>query len=226
MSVRTRRSARRCAAGGLAVVCALLTLPSSGTAQEAEAESASGFEITGSIGALTPLAKLADSGDTIRAEFSTKVAFAAELDYWFGAFGIGVVGGYSTPELTLQIAPDDDIGFPESIDLGSADYFTITGNLMWRPVLSGSATVVRPYLGVGAGLVSITYPQSDEFTGIADESRFAGSLFGGAHVSLSSGWFVRLDVRDYISSFDTEPFEQSKMQHDLVTTFALGYAFH
>ena len=45
-------------------------------------------------------------------------------------------------------------------------------------------------------------------------------------MEVSKGWFVRLDVRDYISKLDTEPFETTKTQNDLVTTFGVGYAFH
>lgn len=224
MSLRTIWKTRLAGAGLLTV--ALLVAPQGALAQEAEDERSSGFEVLGLIGVMTPLAKLADSGDTIRAEFSTKVAFGAEVDYWFGNFGVGVVGGYSSPELTIQLVPADSIGFTQAIQLGSADYWMLTGNLMWRPMLSGSATIVRPYLGVGAGMVSVTYAQSEDFPEIASETRFTGTLLAGAHVTLSKGWFVRLDVRDYISQFNTEPFEESKMQHDLVTSFGVGYAFH
>jgi len=45
-------------------------------------------------------------------------------------------------------------------------------------------------------------------------------------VELSKGWFVRLDVRDYISKLDTEPFAETKTQNDLVTSIGVGYAFH
>ena len=224
MSLRTIRKARLGGAGLLAI--ALLVAPQGARAQEAESERSSGFEALGLIGVMTPLAKLADSGDTIRAEFSTKVAFGAEADYWFGNFGVGLIGGYSSPELTIQLVPTDSIGFTQSIQLGSTDYWMVTGSLMWRPMLSGSSTIVRPYLGVGAGVVSITYPQSEDFPEIASETRFTGTLLGGAHVTLSKGWFARLDVRDYISQLNTEPFEESKMQHDLVTSFGVGYAFH
>lgn len=226
MSVRTRRRAEQAAGTMLAIAACLLAIPAGAGAQEAEDETASGLELTGFVGALTPLAKLADSGDTIRAELSTKVAFAAELDYWLGSFGIGVVGHYSNPELTIQIAPSDGGDFPTALQLGGVDYFTLTGNLLWRPVLEGSAAVVRPYFGIGAGIASITYPTSEDYPEISDETRFTGSLVGGAQVALRRGWFVRLDIRDYISSFDTEPFRESKMQHDLVTSIGVGYAFH
>jgi hypothetical protein len=42
------------------------------------------------VGGYLPLAKLADSGDTLSAEFSTKVAFGLGLQYWFGSFGVEV----------------------------------------------------------------------------------------------------------------------------------------
>lgn len=216
MSVRTHL---------LAAALALVAFPAIAGAQDADVQKPSHVEVVGSVGFMTPLAKLADSGDTIRAELSTKVAFTAEVDYWFGAFGVGVVGGYSSPDMTIQLVPADSVGFPVSLQLGPTDYWMLTGNVMWRPLLSGSATIVKPYLGIGAGIVSISYPDADEFPEIASETRFTGALFGGAHVALTKGWFVRLDVRDYISQFNTEPFDTSKMQHDLVTSIGIGYAF-
>ncbi len=206
-----------------------LAAPGTAIAQDADEAASQGLELSGFIGAMMPLAKLADSGDTIRAEFSTKLAFGGELDYWFGnGFGIGVTGGYSAPELTLQIV-GDTIGFTLPVQLGNTDYWTVTGNLMWRPNLAGSASVVRPYLGVGAGVVSVTYPALPselDFPPIESETRFAGSILGGAHIEISGDWFARLDVRDYISEFSTPPFSESKLQHDLVTSVFIGYSFH
>ncbi|MEK6255283.1 MAG: hypothetical protein N2B05_11355, partial [Gemmatimonadales bacterium] len=61
----------------VAIAAALMAfaIPSAATAQSADEEpSATGFELTGYIGAYLPLAKLAESGDSLTAEFSTKVA--------------------------------------------------------------------------------------------------------------------------------------------------------
>ncbi|MBT8461346.1 MAG: outer membrane beta-barrel protein [Gemmatimonadetes bacterium] len=212
--------------GMAAVTAALLALttPGAAMAQSADDEtSAGGFELTGYIGAYLPLAKLADSGDTLRAEFSTKVAFGLGLEYWFGSFGIAVNGNYTNPDLTLQIVEDE--GFPTSIPLGATELWMAAANVLWRPVLRGSASVVRPYFGAGPGVVKVMYPSDDGFD-IQDETRFAISLVGGAQVELSKGWFVRLDVRDYISKFDTEPFAETKTQHDFLTSIGVGYAFH
>lgn len=208
----------------IAAALVLMVVPGTAAAQSADEErSANGFELTGYIGAYLPMAKLADSGDTLRAEFSTKLAFGLGLEYWFGSFGVALNGNYANPELTLQIVEDE--GFPTSIALGSTDLWMAAANVLWRPQLKGSASVVRPYFGAGPGVVKVMYPTDDEFA-IQDETRFAISLVGGAQVELSKGWFVRLDVRDYISKFDTEPFAESKTQHDLYTTIGVGYAFH
>ncbi len=208
----------------IATVLVALAVPGTAMAQSADDErSPDGFELTGYLGAYLPLAKLADSGDTLSAEFSTKVAFGLGVEYWFGNFGIAVNGNYSNPDLTLQISEDQ--GFPTSIALGATDLWMAAANILWRPQLKGSATIVRPYFGAGPGVVKVGYPQDEAFD-IQDETRFAISLVGGAQVELSSGWFVRLDVRDYISKLDTEPFADTKTQHDLITSIGVGYAFH
>jgi opacity protein-like surface antigen len=98
-------------------------------------------------------------------------------------------------------------------------------NVLWRPQLKGSASIIRPYFGAGPGVAMVNYPQDDDFD-IEDETRFAISLVGGAQVELSKGWFVRLDVRDYISKLDTEPFAETRTQHDLFASIGVGYAFH
>jgi opacity protein-like surface antigen len=200
-------------------------IPGAATAQSTDEEpSPDGFELTGYLGAYLPLANLADSGDTLSAEFSTKVSFGLGLEYWFGSFGIAVNGNYANPDLTIQIF-EDDVGFPTSIALGATELWMAAVNVLWRPQLKGSASIVRPYFGAGPGVAMVNYPQDDDFD-IEDETRFAISLVGGAQVELSKGWFVRLDVRDYISKLDTEPFAETRTQHDLFASIGVGYAFH
>ncbi len=225
MSNRTNRwSAGMFIARAFPVLLVVLALPGVAIAQStADTTSADGFELTGYLGAFTPLAKLADSGDSLRAEFSTKIAYGLELDYWFGNFGVGLNGNYARPNLTLQIV--EEVGFPISLDLGATDVWMATLNLMWRPQLKGSASMVRPYFAVGPGVVSVMYPADREFD-VEDETRFAVALAAGAQIEINSGWFARLDLRDYISQFNTEPFAESKTQHDLITSVGLGYAFH
>ena len=211
----------------VAIAAALMAfaIPTAATAQSVDEEpSPNGFELTGYVGAYLPLAKLAESGDSLTAEFSTKVAFGLGLDYWFGNFGIQLQGNYSNPSLTLQIIEEAG-SFPISVQLGDTDVWMAAANVLWRPQLTGPAAVVRPYFGAGPAMVKIMYPKDGEFD-IQDETRLAISLVGGAQVELSKGWFVRLDVRDYISKLDTEPFANTKTQNDLVTSIGVGYSFH
>lgn len=224
MPNRTNGRMARIGLVGMAALAAL-ALPGTAAAQSDDADgSASGFEVAGYVGGYLPLAKLADSGDTLSAEFSTKVAFGLGLQYWFGSFGVEVNGNYSNPNLTIQVVEGEG-SFPTSVNLGSTDLMMAAANILWRPQLSGSQTVVRPYFGAGPGVVKVTYPTDEAFE-IQDETRFAISLVGGAQVDLSKGWFVRLDLRDYISKFDTEPFAETKTQHDFLTSIGVGYAFH
>lgn len=225
MSNRTRNGLARIGGVAVATILMVFAVAERASAQSPEDEgSADGLELTAYIGGFTPLSKLADSGDSLRAEFSTKVAFGLGLEYWFGSFGIGVNGNYSNPNLTLQIV-DEDVGFPTSLDLGSADVMMAAANLLWRPQLSGSTAIVRPYFGAGPGVVKVKYASEEDF-GIEDETRFAISLVGGAQVDFGKSWFVRLDLRDYVSKFDTEPIPDSKTQHDFITSIGIGYAFH
>jgi opacity protein-like surface antigen len=225
MSNRTKGWPARIRRVAVGAALLALAIPGTASAQSTDDErSANGFELAGYIGGYLPLAKLADSGDSLSAEFSTKVAFGLGLQYWFGSFGVEVNGNYSNPNLTIQIVEGEG-SFPTSINLGSTDLMMAAANVLWRPQLKGSQTVVRPYFGAGPGVVKVKYPTDDEFQ-IQDETRFAISLVGGAQVELSNAWFVRLDVRDYISKFDTEPFAGSKTQHDFLTSIGVGYAFH
>ena len=225
MSNRTRGWPGRIGSAAIAAALMAFAIPGAATAQSTDEErSPDGFELTGYLGAYLPLANLADSGDTLSAEFSTKVSFGLGLEYWFGSFGIAVNGNYANPDLTIQIF-EDDVGFPTPIALGATDLWMAAVNVLWRPQLKGSASIVRPYFGAGPGVVMVNYPQDDSFD-IEDETRFAISLAGGAQVELSKGWFVRLDVRDYISKLDTEPFAETKTQHDLFASIGVGYAFH
>ncbi len=202
---------------GAAAACARPAL-----AQETGYEAAATLDLTGYAGLLTPLARLADQGDTLSAEFSTKPAFGAELDYWLpSGLGIGMLVGYSRPDLTLQKADPDNPFGTRSVGLGQTDAWFAMANVMYRPNLGGSAGVLKPYVGLGAGVISLSYPDQGEVV-VEDETRFAGGLVGGAQLGVSGPVFARLDVRDYISSFDGEPFGESRLQNDIVISFGIG----
>ena len=135
MSNRTKGWPARIRASVVTAALLAIVVPGALTAQSADEErSPSGFELTGYIGAYLPMAKLADSGDTLSAEFSTKVAFGLEVDYWFGNFGVALNGNYANPNLTIQVVEGEG-SFPTSINLGATDLWLAAANVLWRPQL-------------------------------------------------------------------------------------------
>lgn len=205
--------------------------PLSGENAYPPGEPSSSLEITGFLGALAPLADLASSGDSLSVEFSTKLAYSAELDFWFpSGFGIGVLGGYSRPDATVQLARETG-SFPIELNLGPADYWYGVGTLMYRPNLGGPAALVRPYFLAGGGVLHTAGASGTADTeagpltiGFGSQTKPVGVFGLGGHILLGKSWFLRLDIRDYVSSFDSEPFEDAKLQNDLVSSFGVGLA--
>ena len=196
-------------------------------------ESSEGLELTGYFGVLTPLADLASAGDSLSLEFSTDISFGLGLDFWFpSGFGIGVLGGYSQPDMTVQqVLPPLGEGLPtrtEEFNLGGTDYIYGVATLMYRPNLQGSWGMVRPYFVAGGGVLhtgSATGTNGDGSLSLTADSQTkpVGVLGLGGHILLGNSWFLRLEFRDYISSFSQDQFEDSKLQNDLVSSIGVGF---
>jgi outer membrane beta-barrel protein len=189
-----------------------------------------GFEVTGYLGVLTPLSTLANQEDTLKAEFTTSVSYALGLDYWFsGGFGIGVFGGYTQPEMTIFLIEEAG-AFPAELSLGNVDYWYGVLTAMYRPNLGGNKAILRPYFLLGGGVKSLGSGELDlgdgETFSVESSTKPVLAIGAGAHLIISKSWFLRLDVRDLISQFDSEPFQDAKLQNDLFTSIGFGYAFH
>jgi len=216
--------------GGRAAVIAAIgavALPATAAAQQtmevppAEPTTSSTVELTGYVGVLLPMSKLGSQGDTLQAELSTRPAFAASLEFWFGGgFGLGVMGGYANPSLGFTAA-DTDTGSQTQIDLGTADYLHGEALLLWRPELTGAAAVLLPYFGAGAGVRHLSFESDSGFENTTDVTLV---LNLGAQVQLSEAVHMRLDVRDLVSSFQG-PFEDSDQQHDVFAQVGFGIGF-
>ncbi len=205
---------RRCA-----TLLAAGTLLAWSAAPAAAQQAGSGLELTGHVGAILPLAELANQGDTIKAELSTKPVFGASLDYWFGgSWGVAFTAGIAQPNLIVSTV-DPVSGFPVSDDLGSVDYVHAEGTLLYRPQLPGAAAILLPYFGVGAGIRSLSFSAD---AGVADTDDVVLILNAGGHARLSDRVHLRIDVRDLISTFDAAEFEDSKRQHDVLLSVGLG----
>ncbi len=194
----------------------LLALP---VAQALGQESGSGLELTGYIGAVLPLSQLANQGDTIQTELSTKFVLGASLDYWFnGSWGVQFMGGYAQPELTVS-SVDPASGVPVSADLGSVDFLHGEATFVYRPQLPGAAAALLPYFGIGAGIRSLSFPDG---SGFVDSDDITVILTAGSHIKLGSRVHLRLDLRDLVSSFDSDEVDESKLQHEILLSVGLG----
>ena len=220
-------AARRLVAAALAVA-AVVPSPRPAAAQDAMPEvmraaderAATTLELTAYAGLALPMSVLGAQGDTLQADLSTKPAFAAGLEFWFGnGFGIGVTGGLASPDLSRTTA-DSGTGIQNVTDLGTVDYLHGEALLLWRPQLRGSAAVLLPYFGAGAGVRRLGF---DTGSGFEETTDITIALNAGTHVPLSSGVHLRLDVRDLISSYEGGPFEGSDIQHDLFVQVGLGF---
>lgn len=177
------------------------------------------LELTGYAGIILPMSVLGSLDETQQAELSTKPAFAAGLDVWFGGgFGLGVVGGVASPDLALTTA-DPEGGPADVAELGTVDYLHGEALLLWRPDVSGSAAVLLPHFGAGAGIRRLGFEADSGFDDTTDAVLV---LAAGAQVRVAERVHVRLDVRDLVSSFEGGPFERSDTQHDLFVHVGLG----
>ena len=202
---------------GMAIVAAGLMLVSSVTT--VQGQTLSGLEVTGYVGALLPLAPLADQGDSLKAELSTKPVFGASLDYWLGGgWGVGVTGGISQPALTVSTV-DPGTGFPVREDIGSVDYVHAEATIQYRPNLPGAASVMLPYVGVGAGIRNLSFPTG---SGIEDVDDIVLIINAGGQIRLGERSHLRIDLRDLISSFDVAAFDDSRRQHEVLLNVGVG----
>lgn len=217
----TGRTGRRRASGLIAVIAvAALAFPAGASAQAYQATvTPPTAELTGYFGGIFPMSVLGSQGDTLKADLSTKAAFGASFEYWFGGgFGLGVAGGLASPELALTTA-DVGTGEQDVIDLGTVDYLHGEALLLWRPQFTSSAAVLLPYFGAGAGIRRLDF---EDGSGFEDGSDVTIVLNAGTQIWVSESVHLRLDVRDLISSYEGGPFESSDLQHDLFVQVGLG----
>ncbi|MFW6090082.1 MAG: hypothetical protein ACODAB_10035 [Gemmatimonadota bacterium] len=220
-----RTGGRRTGAILASFLAAIFVLPAGAGAQDMagapdgdDMSAAPSVELTAYAGAILPMSLLGSQGDSIQAELSTKPAFGASLEFWFGGgFGLGVGGGVASPNLTLTTV-DSDTGDQDEIGLGSSDHLHGEALVLWRPELRRSAASVLPYFGIGAGVRRLAFDDPD-FEDTTDPTIV---LNAGTHLRLSETVHLRLDLRDLISSFEGGPFESSDTQHDLVARVGVG----
>ncbi len=177
--------------------------------------------ITGYFGILAPLANLTEDAESFGTKVSLSVTFGGEVAYFLpSGLGFGVQGLFAPADLAVE-ATD----FPGAIpaEIGDANWFVLSGNLMYRLDLKGPAGVVEPFVVVGAGIrrLGLEAIASDQATTSTD---FAGNFGAGAFVFVSKSIAFRVEARDYISSFTSEVSGTSRVQHDVVILTGISFA--
>lgn len=187
----------------------------------AEPEARYGFEVTGFVSALAPLAKLVSNEGGASAELSSSAGLGAALGYFLpNGFGVGAWGVWVPADISVT-AVDPDTGFPSTSDLGDADYVAAVASLMYRPNLAGTVAVLQPFFSVGAGIRRLSLSAEDESV-VNDATDFVGTVAAGADVDLSTSLALWLEVRDAISEFESEALELSTLQNDITISVGLG----
>lgn len=196
-------------------------------ADEQPEERRSALDLSGAIGVLAPLSSLtsfniegADTSVVARTDLSTTVAFLAELDYYFpNGLGIGVSATYAKPDVTAQVVDTTAVP-PAFVTLGDANYWAISGNLMYRPHLTGPRAIVVPYGAIGAGVRSLSFSQSGTLA-LSNSTDFMGTAALGAIVDLATWLGLRGELRYNLSSYKSALTGNSKLQNDIVLSVGL-----
>lgn len=207
-----------------ALLAAMALGPRETTAQMAEeAIEERGFELLGHVGLITPVGNLTDNPDAFGASMKVSLVYGVDAIYWTSKnFGVGFVGLYAPGELqTLAtsfqgVVPDD---------LGDVDYLAGAVNAIYRFRGSGSSSLVEPYFAVGGGLRRISV---DAIAGPEVESSTdpTATLAGGIRIEgIGPGLMMRVEIRDFISSYESPATGDSKLQNDFAISFGIGTRF-
>lgn len=192
-----------------------------GTPPEEVGTPASAY-VTAFAGLLAPLNDLTADPTSFGTAVTSSVALGVEAAFWLGRrWGVGLQGVYAPADLSLKPSPEFQGVVPEN--LGGADYLAGGVSVLHRFSFAGPATVIEPYFGAGLGVRRlsvdpIAQPEVEDRTGVA------GTLTGGAFVPISRVWAVRLEVRDWVSSFESPTTTESRLQNDIAVTVGLGAA--
>jgi hypothetical protein len=178
-----------------------------------------GFEIGAFVGWVSPLSNLTEDPD---APFATVVnpyvSFGAEAVYWLSPrFGIGAFGLFAPSELRATQLVDP----MTPADLGDANYITAVANVVYQVPVSGTATLVRPYFALGAGIrhLDLDETQATEATSSTDP---VGTLAAGVRIPFSAGISLWTELRDIASYYESPITGDSRLQNDIAITIGVG----
>lgn len=199
----------------LALAVALLASPTLLSAQPGPVKSPVRLELSGAAGALVPATDLIDATGTGPA-LSMESTFAIG-----GNLGVLLPGGFGL-EAQALFGPGGDF----EDEAGEADFFAVTGDVIYRFPVPAVGALIQPFLGAGAGFKELSIEGSTR-TGLdGDSSDFVANVLLGTYVTIVPGWRIRLEARDYLSSFSPEGTDgESNLQNDFVLLGGLAFQF-
>ncbi len=138
---------------------------------------------------------------------------------WLSRFGIEAEAAYALSNADLpQAAADAGAADDAPLFLGSLNFLYV--------LVEAPLSPLSIHLSAGAGLVS---RGGEFFSGFDNTTDFAGALGLGLRYGLSRLAYVRVDLRNYLSSFAPATRAgtrfDSQFQNDLVGTLALELVF-
>lgn len=212
------RVGRSALAGSLVVLVAGLlaaALPAPAAAQPGPIESPVKVEFTFSGGVLAPASTLVDGSGVTGGELELSEAFAVG-----GGIGVLLPGGFSVEGQAL-FSPGTDLEPSGGGDaVTDADFLAATANIVYRL----PTPLLQPYFGAGGGLKRVSF-DDPTVLGTDSETDFTGSLLLGTYVKLIPGWTIRVEARDYLSSFTDPRTDESEFQNDLAFLAGVSYRF-
>lgn len=177
-------------------------------------------EVTAFAGAAVFASDLTDvfGGDQIVQSLDNAIAFGAHVGARFSSFSI---------EGTAAIVPTDLIS--ESAALGVAPSVSQTVLMLGVDVLYDlGGEAFEPFLAAGVGIKS--YSADDPLSPPGFESGIdpAFNIGVGGRLWITESAAIRIDLRDYISTFDAfdlipDSGEDAKLQNDLLLTVGISF---
>lgn len=217
---RLARGAGRLLAASL-LGCVAVCMPIRATAQLAPPVR---LELTAGAGTLQPGTDLARGSNVIGG--ATRLGGSLALG---ATAALQLVGGLGVEAQALW-APNAALEDAGGTHEGGADWLALSLDAVFRPPLPILSSLLEPFLGAGLGVRRLTvHPEPQSVPGgplvgvvLADSSArrdFAVEGLVGTYVKLPGLWRLRLELRDYISSFTDAG--DARLQNDLAVLGAL-----
>lgn len=204
-----------------AALALILCAPASAQMVE-DASPARKVAISAAFGVLTPLSNLTSDPGSFGTVLTPSLVLGAEAALWLtDNVGIAAFGTWAPSELD-SFGTQFQGAIPDS--LGDATFVSGTANLLLRVRGSGSASVIEPYVALGGGVrhlsvEDIASPQVESNTGAVVTAAL------GARVGLGSGIWMRAEVRDFASRYESPATGDSRTQHAMMITLGIGRRF-